>query len=206
MRWFIAPALAGLLITVGGCGPSEQAAAPTDGTPTASSTNAPGEGNAPAESHGSEEAASEDKDAHGTEKAASGGKVEVPNGPWAKVDPSKYQVTESGLAYAVLKEGNGKVAEPGQDVAVHYTGWLKSNGEKFDSSLDRNEPIHFTLGRGNVIPGWDEGVKGMKVGEKRQLVIPSKLGYGETGTPGGPIPGNADLIFDVELVDVHAAH
>lgn len=203
MRWFIAPALAGLLITVGGCGPSEQSAVPAEGNaPTASSTNAPDEGDA----HGADEAASEGKDAPASGAATSGGKVEVPSGPWAKVDPSKYQVTESGLAYAVLKEGTGKVAEAGQDVAVHYTGWLKSNGEKFDSSLDRNEPIHFPLGRGQVIPGWDEGVSGMKVGEKRQLVIPAKLGYGETGTPGGPIPPNADLIFDVELVDVHAAH
>jgi len=81
---------------------------------------------------------------------------------------------------------------------VHYTGWLK-NGNKFDSSVDRGQPFSFALGAGRVIKGWDEGVKGMKVGGKRKLIIPSKLGYGAQGA-GGLIPPHATLIFDVELL------
>ena len=196
-RWLIIPALAGLLIT-GGCG-SEQAAVPTE-----SSSTAPG--NAPAGEHASTEGEArhaEGEASHGKETA---GKVKVKAGPWAKVDASKYKTTESGLTYAVLAEGKGAVAGEGQDVAVHYTGWQEANGEKFDSSLDRNEPIHFPLGRGQVIPGWDEGIKGMKVGEKRQLVIPAKLAYADSPPPGSGIAPGATLIFDVELVDVHASH
>ena len=124
---------------------------------------------------------------------------------WAgptKVDAKKFKTTKSGLKYAIIKPGDGATAKAGKDVRVHYTGWLQSNNEKFDSSRDRGEPFSFPLGAGQVIPGWDEGVKGMKVGEQRQLVIPPKLGYGEQGTPGGPIPPNATLIFDVELLGV----
>jgi FKBP-type peptidyl-prolyl cis-trans isomerase len=84
---------------------------------------------------------------------------------------------------------------------VHYTGWLK-NGKKFDSSLDRGDPFEFTLGKGMVIKGWDEGVAGMKVGGKRKLIIPSNLGYGERGTGDGTIPPNAELIFEVLLLKV----
>jgi FKBP-type peptidyl-prolyl cis-trans isomerase len=112
----------------------------------------------------------------------------------------KPTVTPTGLKYYVLKMGTGPTAAKGSQVQVHYTGWL-TNGKKFDSSLDRGEPIDFKLGAGMVIKGWDEGVAGMKVGEKRQLQIPAKLGYGERGA-GGVIPPNADLIFDVELVAV----
>ena len=117
-----------------------------------------------------------------------------------KVDPKKFKTTKSGLKYAIIKPGKGKAAKAGQLVSVHYTGWLASNGEKFDSSVDRGEPFQFPLGGGQVIKGWDEGVAGMLPGEKRQLLIPSKLGYGERGTPGGPIPPNATLIFDVQLL------
>ena len=125
----------------------------------------------------------------------------------AKVAEGDYKTTDSGLKYAVLEEGTGgEVAGKEQDVKVHYTGWLKSSGEKFDSSLDRGEPFQLALGHGQVIPGWDEGVQGMKVGEKRQLVIPPALGYGAQGTPGGPIPPNATLVFDVELVELGAKH
>jgi FKBP-type peptidyl-prolyl cis-trans isomerase len=116
-----------------------------------------------------------------------------------KVDEKKFKTTESGLKYAVIKEGKGAEAKQGP-VKVHYTGWLQSNGEKFDSSRDRKEPFTFELGAGQVIKGWDEGVKGMKVGEKRQLVIPPALAYGAQGI--GPIPPNATLIFDVELLGV----
>lgn len=123
------------------------------------------------------------------------------SGPWAKVEESKYVTTSSGLKYAILKPGTGAVAKAGDAVQVHYTGWLQSNGKKFDSSRDRGEPIGFPLGRGGVIPGWDEGVAGMKVGEQRQLVIPAKLGYGDQGA-GEDIPPGATLVFDVELVQI----
>ncbi len=106
--------------------------------------------------------------------------------------------TPSGLAYEILKQGSGAGATAGQTVTVHYTGWLE-NGTKFDSSLDRGTPFLFPLGGGQVIRGWDEGVAGMKPGEKRKLIIPSNLGYGSRGA-GGVIPPNATLIFDVELI------
>lgn len=103
--------------------------------------------------------------------------------------------------------GTGREAEAGFNVTVHYTGWLYDaaaeggKGKKFDSSLDRKQPFNFFLGGGQVIQGWDEGVQGMKVGGKRTLIIPSEMGYGARGA-GGAIPPNANLIFDVELLDV----
>ncbi|MGK7883076.1 MAG: FKBP-type peptidyl-prolyl cis-trans isomerase, partial [Crocosphaera sp.] len=106
--------------------------------------------------------------------------------------------TESGLKYIDLKVGDGDSPEKGQNVRVHYTGVLKSNGKKFDSSRDRNQPFSFKIGVGQVIKGWDEGVASMKVGGQRLLIIPPELGYGSRGA-GGVIPGNATLIFDVEL-------
>ncbi|HEY9721185.1 MAG TPA: FKBP-type peptidyl-prolyl cis-trans isomerase [Oscillatoriaceae cyanobacterium] len=106
-----------------------------------------------------------------------------------------------GLKYTILKPGNagGKVAKAGDTVVVNYTGWL-TDGTKFDSSLDRNQPFSFTLGKGEVIKGWDEGVAGMVVGEKRKLVVPPDLGYQDHAM--GPIPANSTLIFEVELLDV----
>ena len=103
--------------------------------------------------------------------------------------------------------GTGREAEPGFNISVHYTGWLYDDkatdhkGKKFDSSLDRKQPFDFALGAGQVIQGWDEGFAGMKIGGKRTLIIPSEMGYGARGA-GGAIPPNADLIFDVELLDV----
>jgi peptidylprolyl isomerase len=107
--------------------------------------------------------------------------------------------TATGLGYVDLVEGTGPRPKTGDSVRVHYTGWLKS-GQKFDSSHDRKQPLVFPIGRGRVIKGWDEGVATMKVGGKRNLVIPPSLGYGATGS--GPIPPNAVLIFEVELANV----
>ena len=108
--------------------------------------------------------------------------------------------TQSGLQYQHLVVGSGVEAVAGKSVIVHYTGTLQE-GSKFDSSVDRNKPFTFTLGAGQVIPGWDEGVAGMKVGGKRKLVIPPDLGYGAQGYP-PVIPANATLTFEVELLDV----
>jgi len=108
--------------------------------------------------------------------------------------------TDSGLQYWDIKIGFGPFAKAGDHVKVHYTGWL-ANGKKFDSSVDANQPYEFTLGKGEVIKGWDEGVAGMKLGGKRQLRIPSELAYGEAGHP-PQIPQNATLIFDVRLLAI----
>jgi FKBP-type peptidyl-prolyl cis-trans isomerase FkpA len=106
----------------------------------------------------------------------------------------------SGGGQEVTKVGTGAEAKAGQQVSVHYTGWL-TNGTKFDSSKDRGQPFVFPLGGGRVIKGWDEGVQGMKVGGVRKLTIPANLGYGAQGA-GGVIPPNATLVFEVELLDV----
>ena len=108
--------------------------------------------------------------------------------------------TPSGLIIDDLSVGQGAAAATGQQVKVHYTGWL-TDGTKFDSSKDRNDPFVFPLGAGRVIKGWDEGVQGMKVGGKRKLTIPPALGYGTRGA-GGVIPPNATLVFEVELLGV----
>lgn len=99
-----------------------------------------------------------------------------------------------------LQVGSGDEATSGQNVTVHYTGWL-TNGTKFDSSVDRGDPFSFRLGAGQVISGWDQGVAGMKVGGKRKLTIPPHMGYGARGA-GGVIPPNATLVFEVELLEV----
>ena len=120
----------------------------------------------------------------------------------AAISTDAKVTTPSGLKYTILKEGaaNAPVAKSGDRVSVHYTGWL-TNGSKFDSSVDRNQPFEFPLGQGRVIPGWDEGVAGMKVGEKRKLVIPPELGYGSRDM--GQIPPNSTLVFEVELLGLN---
>lgn len=110
------------------------------------------------------------------------------------------RITDSGLKIEEQAEGTGIAAASGHEVTVHYTGWL-TDGRKFDSSVDRNEPFRFPLGKGRVIPGWDEGVAGMRVGGRRRLTVPPHLGYGAAGA-GGVIPPNATLVFDVELLDI----
>ena len=112
--------------------------------------------------------------------------------------------TASGLQIIDGVVGTGASPKPGQICVMHYTGWLYENGQKgkkFDSSVDRNEPFEFPIGKGHVIAGWDEGVASMKVGGKRTLIIPPQLGYGARGA-GGVIPPNATLMFDVELLAV----
>ena len=111
-------------------------------------------------------------------------------------------MTTSGLQIEKLAQGNGAMPKAGDRVTVHYTGWL-TDGSKFDSSVDRGQPFVFTIGRGQVIGGWDQGVATMKVGDKVRLTIPPELGYGARGA-GGVIPPNATLIFEVELLGVGA--
>ncbi len=111
---------------------------------------------------------------------------------------AKEVALAGGLKYVDLKVGDGDIAEAGLTASVHYTGWL-TDGTKFDSSVDRGQPFPFRIGAGQVIRGWDEGVKGMRIGGKRKLTIPPDMGYGANGYP-PVIPANATLVFDVELL------
>jgi FKBP-type peptidyl-prolyl cis-trans isomerase len=116
------------------------------------------------------------------------------------VDTTKMTKAPAGFWYTDVATGQGEEAAPGRTVRVHYTGWLP-DGKKFDSSRDRGEPFEFTLGAGQVITGWDEGVKGMKVGGRRKLVLPPPMAYGENGAP-PVIPPGATLVFDVEVLGI----
>jgi FKBP-type peptidyl-prolyl cis-trans isomerase len=120
--------------------------------------------------------------------------------PEQGVDKNRKTRAPAGLLYTDVAVGQGPEAVPGRTVTVHYTGWLPS-GKKFDSSRDRGEPFAFTLGAGQVITGWDEGVKGMKPGGRRKLVLPPAMAYGEAGAP-PDIPPGATLVFDVEVLKV----
>ena len=120
------------------------------------------------------------------------------SGSAGEAESDEYQITDSGLQFIIVESGEGDKAKPGDLVSVHYTGTLE-DGTKFDSSLDRDEPIQFVLGAGQVIPGWDEGVALLAVGDKAKFRIPPELAYGERGA-GGVIPANATLLFDVEVV------
>ena len=118
------------------------------------------------------------------------------------VDAQGYTVTGSGLRFVDIVTGQGMAAKPGQSLMVHYTGWIgSSNGRQFDSSHDRGQPLSFRLGQGQVIRGWDEGVRGMRLGGKRRLIVPPDLGYGRRGA-GRDIPPNSVLVFDIELLAI----
>ena len=135
---------------------------------------------------------------------ASGATMLYRSTPASAQTAAKPVTTSSGLQIIDTKVGTGPTPRRGQTCVMHYTGWLYENGKKgkkFDSSVDRRQPFEFPIGAGRVIAGWDEGVASMKVGGKRTLIIPPKLGYGERGA-GGVIPPNATLIFDVELLGV----
>ena len=116
------------------------------------------------------------------------------------VDTTTMTKAPAGFWYTDVASGQGDEAAPGRTVRVHYTGWLP-DGKKFDSSRDRGEPFAFTLGAGQVITGWDEGVKGMKVGGRRKLVLPPQMAYGDGGAP-PDIPPGATLVFDVEVLGI----
>lgn len=137
-----------------------------------------------------------------TQPIAMAGKVDntsVPNTTVVNGKRVKLKTTADGLKYYDIRLGTGAKAHAGQTVTVNYVGTLL-DGTKFDSSYDRHQPFSFQLGAGQVIPGWDEGVAGMKVGGKRRLVVPGKLAYGPS-SPTPAIPPNATLVFDVELLD-----
>ncbi|MCL1827066.1 MAG: FKBP-type peptidyl-prolyl cis-trans isomerase [Candidatus Cloacimonetes bacterium] len=116
-------------------------------------------------------------------------------------DQMDWITTEEGLQYRIIQAGDGNIAKKGDNVSVHYTGTFL-DGRKFDSSVDRGTPFEFQLGAGMVIKGWDIGVAGMAIGEKRELQIPSNLAYGSRGAAGGTIPPNTDLLFTVELLGI----
>jgi FKBP-type peptidyl-prolyl cis-trans isomerase len=145
----------------------------------------------------SQEQTSSQEQATSQEEPASGG-------PQVVADTA-FRTLDGGLKVADLSAGSGAEATSGAEVTVHYTGWLRSDSTKFDSSRDRGQPFSFNLGAGEVIQGWDRGVRGMKVGGTRQLVIPPALAYGSQGAGGGTIPPNATLIFEVELLDVESS-
>lgn len=135
----------------------------------------------------------------GKDKPAAAAKPKASTVPAPATAPGETKTTAGGVKYETLKEGTGAEAKSGDSLSMHYTGTLE-DGKVFDSSREKNQPFGFTLGRGEVIRGWDEGILGMKVGERRKLTIPPELGYGASGF--GSIPGNATLTFDVELLGI----
>ena len=141
------------------------------------------------------------KDSSSASSSTVGGTATSSDAPAAgAAAASKVHKLPSGLQYEDVLVGSGKMAEVGMGVSIQYTGYL-TNGEKFDSSLDRGQPLRFQVGDGSMIAGFDEGVKGMRIGGKRKLTVPPDMGYGAAGRP-PQIPGNSTLVFDIELVDV----
>jgi peptidylprolyl isomerase len=120
---------------------------------------------------------------------------------YGEASEADYTTTDSGLQYYVFEEGDGPTPEEGEVVTVHYTGYL-TDGTEFDSSVGTDQPFAFAIGKGSVIPGWDEGIGLLKTGDKGRIILPPELGYGPAGAGGGIIPPNATLIFDVELIDI----
>lgn len=134
-----------------------------------------------------------------TPAASTPAELKTPALPGAPASGGKVHKLASGLQYDDLLVGSGKMAEPGMTVSIHYNGYLL-NGTKFDSSVDRGEPLKFQIADGMMIKGFDEGVRGMRIGGKRKILVPWVMGYGEQGRD--PIPPKADLVFDLELLDV----
>lgn len=182
-------ALAVPLLGLAACCKSKVEEPAAEAAKAAATAEAPKPAEAPAPAPAAEQPA--------PEAAAPAPEAEKPANP----EEPAMQKTESGLQYQEIKVGDGAVPQAGQTVIVHYTGWL-TDGKKFDSSVDRGQPFKFTLGRGQVIRGWDEGLSTMKVGGKRKLTIPSDLAYGPRGAGNGLIPPNATLVFDVELLGI----
>lgn len=182
-----------LALALAGCRKTEPTAAPETQAPPAATAEAgqPAASTVP-------ETSTAPVTAEKPEKTAAAKPTKAPVKP-PKPAAAAKPVSIPGLVIKDVKVGSGATATPGKTVTVHYTGRLTS-GKKFDSSLDRNEPFTFTLGAGEVIPGWDKGVAGMRVGGKRKLTISPELGYGERGV--GSIPPNSTLVFDVELLGV----
>ena len=188
-----------LLFGLAACGPAQEpedeaatATARAEGVPDEEQEAEPEGDEGETVSEAVQESPSEETDEL---QAAGGEEFDI----YAGLSESDFETTESGLQYTILEQGDGEQALPGQVVAVHYTGWLE-DGSSFDSSIDRGQPFSFALGRGMVIPGWDEGIAYLRVGDKARLVIPSELAYAEAGRPG--IPPDSTLIFDVELVSI----
>jgi len=187
-RFLIAPMLVAVL-AFAACGDDSSTPDESAATPTEAATEAPTE--APTEAATPAPMAKGDAGVKVSGKPGSAPKIEVP----------KDGKAPAGLLYKDLKVGTGPEAAAGQTVGVQYSGALFANGEKFDASWDHGgEPFEFALGQGMVIPGWDQGVAGMKKGGRRLLVIPPELGYGPNGS--GPIPANSTLVFVVDMEDI----
>ena len=201
-KWFLILALL-LAIGLAACGSNDATSEATEATeatvdgpePGAEATT--GEVDSESETEQDEDLA-ENSVAENSEPAA-----ENDFDVYGGADVDDFMTTASGLQYIILEEGSGPKAESGELVSVHYTGWLE-DGTEFDSSIGRDRPIEFPIGRGRVIPGWDEGIALLNLGTKARLIIPSQIAYGPSGAP-PVIPADATLIFDVELVDIQPA-
>lgn len=198
--------IAFVLVVAAGCSkkeaPAPAPAAPAEPAKVEEKAAVPAEAEAkPAEPAPEAAAPAAEPAAPTTEPAAAAPEQPKPVAEPQVVEAPKEVTTSSGLKYMDLIVGAGEPPQPGQHVSCHYTGWLASNNQKFDSSYDRGQPMTFIAGRRMVIPGWDEGILSMKQGGKRRLIIPAALAYGERGA-GNVIPPNSDLIFEVELVKI----